>query len=214
VAGLLVSRLHNDLFHNLEAEITKQQSSPPTEKTIQGLVADRDWLFDGDNYHIDTSHLHAVVRFARQVTDQPTLRQAVDLTEYGRRLSRQYQYPGEEPFVDVHPTHALFFRAQLGEGVDEALAYFRERAEAINAAEQGAGAAEIYVTLLTRLGRHEEALEALARLVPAGAGMSGLAPTMSELAQTARAFDRLAQICQERGDLLGFTAGLIQGQKA
>ena len=92
--------LHDDLLRNLQSEIAKQEGTPPREATIRELVADRDWLFASDNYHIDTSHLHSVVRFARQVTDVPTLRLAADLTEYGRRLSSQYQYPGEEPFTD------------------------------------------------------------------------------------------------------------------
>jgi hypothetical protein len=215
VARLLVRRLHGDLLRNLEAEITRQEGQPPAEKSIAGLVADRDWLFGADNYHIDTSHLHAVVRFARQVTDPETLRLAVDLTEYGRRLSRQFQYPGEEPFVDVHPTHALFFRAQLGEEVNTALDYFRGRAEAVDAAAQGAGAAEVYVALLTRLSRHAEAFDAMARLVPAGAPLTGLAPTLSELASTAGSYEQLMAVCQQRGDLLGFTAGLIEaGAKA
>jgi hypothetical protein len=113
VARLMVRHLHGELARNLRAEVARHEGGQPTETTILGLVADRDWLFESDNYHIDTSHLHAVVRFARQTTDEESLRLAADLTEYGRRLSRQYQYPGEEPFVDSHPTHALFFRAQL-----------------------------------------------------------------------------------------------------
>ena len=210
VARLMVRHLHGELIRNLRAEVAKQEGAQPAEQTIRELVSDRDWLFDADNYHIDTSHLHAVVRFARQTTDEESLRLATDLTEYGRRLSRQYQYPGEEPFVDSHPTHALFFRAQLGEQVEEALAYFRERAEALPVAQHGPLPLETYVTLLARLGRHREALDALARLAPPGSQLSGFAPTMLELARTAGAFDRLMEICQERGDLLGFTAGLVE----
>src|SRR5580658_10436608 len=61
-------------------DITQQQGKPPTESTIAGLVADRDWLFANDNYHVDTTHLSSVVRFAQLVEDPEVLRLAVDLT--------------------------------------------------------------------------------------------------------------------------------------
>ena len=212
VAELLVRRLHGELTRNLQSEIAKQEGAQPGEKSIHDLVADRDWLFAADNYHIDTSHLHAVVRFARYLTAAEPLALAVDLTEYGRRLSRQYQYAGEEPFVDSQATHAMFFRAQLGEEVAQALACFREKAETLPAAEHGAGPAEVYVALLSRLGRYREALDALAALVPAGTQTSGFAPTMIELARLAGDYERLMEICESRGDLLGFTAGLVENQ--
>jgi hypothetical protein len=212
VAGLLVRHLHKELVRNLQAEVARQEGQPPQESSIAALVADRDWLFSADNYHIDTSHLSAVVRFARYVTEPEVLRLALDLTEYGRRLSRQYQYAGEEPFADAHVAHALFFRAQLGEGVEEALAYFRERAEA--AAGQGAGPAEVYVALLNRLGRHRDALEASAALIPPNVPVAGFAPTPSELARLSGDFARHREICRSRGDLLGYTAALMEERAA
>jgi hypothetical protein len=210
VAGLLVRHLHGELLRSLQGDIGRQEGKPPQEATIRDLVADRDWLFLNDNYHIDTSHLHAVVRFARLVEDPTVLRLAVDLTEYGRRLSRQFQYAGEEPFVDAQPSQAMFLRAQLGEQVEEALAFFRERATSLPAAEHGTLPAEVYVTLLARLRRFGEALEALATLVPAGVPTSGFAPTMLELARLSGDYDRLMAACRERGDVLGFAAGLVE----
>ena len=116
------------MLASLVADITQQQGKPPTETTIAGLVADRDWLFANDNYHVDTTHLSSIVRFALLVEDHEVLRLATDLTEYGRRLTAQFQYPGDEPFADTYPASALFFHAQLGEGVDEAVRVFAERA--------------------------------------------------------------------------------------
>ncbi|HEV3021640.1 MAG TPA: hypothetical protein VGX76_04210 [Pirellulales bacterium] len=223
VAALLVARLHDDLTRSLRDEIAKKQGSPPAEETIEGLVADRDWLFDNNNYHLDTSHLAAVVRFALVLDAEADLRRAVDLTEYGRRLSSLYQYPGQEPFVDCYPTHAHFFRALLAnatsvrgakgddtknEEVEEAIAYFRGRAEALADTDQGAAPGEIYVGLLSRLGRHAEAFEAAAALL-AGLRTSGFAPSLFELAQLAGKYDRLAEVSRERGDLLGFAMGLF-----
>ncbi|MGE0606172.1 MAG: hypothetical protein AB7O62_03525 [Pirellulales bacterium] len=210
VARLLVHRLHKDLLSNLQAEVARQEGTPPAEKTIQGLVADRDWLFASDNYHIDTSHLHAVVRFARQVTDAETLRLAFDLTEYGRRLSNQYQYPGEEPFADSQTAHGLFFQAQFGEQVEQALKYFGDKAKSLPLEEHGPGPAEVYIALLARLGRTAEALEAAAQLLPAGTQTSGFAPSLNELARATGNYGRMMEICRERGDVLGFAAGLAE----
>ena len=72
--------------------------------------------------------------------------------------------------------------------------------------------AEVYVTLLARLGRHGEALEALITLVPPGAQTSGFAPTMMELTRLSGGYDRYMQACRDRGDLLGFTAALVSSQ--
>jgi hypothetical protein len=208
VAALLVGRLHADLMRSLRDEIAKKQGSPPMEESISELVADRPWLFENNDYHIDTSHLSAVVRFALVLDEPADLRRAVDLTEYGRRLGSLYQYPGQEPFVDTYPTHAFFFRALLGEGVDEAVGYFRGRAEALADTDQGAAPAEIYVGLLSRLGRNAEAFEAAAKLL-AGLRTSGFAPSLLELAQLAGRYDRLAEVSRQRGDLVGFAMGLL-----
>lgn len=210
VAALLINHLHHELLENVRADIARQEGAQPSEGSIESLVSARDWLFGSDNYHVDTSHLSAVVRFARLVTAAEPLRQAVDLTEYGRRLSRQYQYPGEEPFVDVYPHHGLFFRAQLGEQVDAAVAHFAERARAVSVEEQGTAAAETYIALLTRLGRAKEAIEAHLELLPRGARTSGFAPSLLELARQAQEFGRLMDVCRERQDVLGFAAGLVE----
>jgi hypothetical protein len=209
VAALLVRQIHGDLLRSLKDDIAKKQGKPPQETTIDALVADRDWLFAENEYHIDTSHLAAVVRFALVIDDPEVLRLAIDLTEYGRRLSSLFQYPGQEPFVDTYPTHALFFRALLGEQVEPALDYFRGRTEALADADAGAWAAEVYVALLARLERLDEAFEAAARFL-AGARTSGFAPTLLDLAQRSSNYARLLEISRERGDLLGFVMGLAE----
>ncbi len=212
-AAMLVRQLHDDLLHSLRTEIGREEGQPPPERSLAGLVADRDWLFIDNNYHIDTTHLAAVVRFARFVEDTEVVRLALDLTAYGRRLSRQFQFAGEEPFVDVYPTSGLFFAAQLGQQVDDALAHFRARAEAVNIEEQGTAAAETYVALLARLKRFADAIAAAATLLPAGVRTTGFAPSLLELSRLAGSYERLMAACKERGDLVGYTAGLLE-QKA
>ncbi len=209
VASLLVRYLHGELFRSLSEEISRKQGKPPQETTIEGLVADRDWLMDNNNYHIDTSHLAAVVRFALVIDDPADLRLAADLTEYGRRLSPLYQYAGQEPFADTYPTHGLFFRALLGEKVEEAIAHFAERAETLAGENAGGAAAEVYVGLLARLGRNQEALEAAARLL-SNVRVSGFAPSLLELSQRVGSFNRLLEVSRERGDIVSYAMGLAE----
>lgn len=212
-ASLLVRRLHEDLIESVRADIERQEGTKPPEATLEKLVADREWLFLENNYHVDTTHLASIVRFARIVEDQDVLRLALDLTHYGRHLDQQFQFAGDEPFVDMYPTHGLFFSALLGERVDEALAYFRERATSLSIDDHGPIPAEIFISLLARVGRPLEAVEATAELLPPGTRLSGLAPSLLELSRLAGSYDRLKQVCQARGDLLGYTAGLIDAKK-
>jgi hypothetical protein len=213
-AALLLKHLHAELVANVRADIARQQASEPKERTLAELVENRDWLFGENNYHTDTTHLAAVVRFSRLIEDPALLELAYDLTEYGRRLSRQFQFAGEEPFVDVYPAHRLFFGAQLGKHVDEALAHFRSRAQQVDAAEYGAAAAEVYVALLSRLRRYDEAIRAAIELVGPGARTTGFAPNLLALSRLAGNYEPLLAACRQRGDLVGFTAGLVERQKA
>jgi hypothetical protein len=198
----------------VRADIARHEGGEPKEATLAELVADRDWLFGENNYHTDTTHLAATVRFARLIEERPLLELAYDLTEYGRRLSSQFQFVGEEPFVDVYPAHRLFFGAQLGRHVDEAVEHFRGRAKEVDVAEQGAGAVEVYVALLTRLERYDEAVRATIELLPPGVRTSGFAPNLLALSRLSGDYEPLLGVCRERGDLVGFTAGLVERLKA
>jgi hypothetical protein len=213
-AATLVRHLHKELTANVRAHIERQEGKPlgaeAKQETLVELMADRPWLFANESYHIDTSHLSSTVRFARLLTDPAAVRLALDLAEYGRRLARSLQYPGEEPFVDVFPSHRLFLAATLGENTDEALRYFRRKAEQLSIEDEGTGAVETYLILLTRLGRHGEALDEMARLVPNDVALSRYAPSMLELARESGAWERYLEAAQARGDLVAYAAGLVE----
>ncbi len=214
VVTLLVDFLYRDLTANVRADIARGEEEPPETVSLAELLRDRPGLFENDNYHIDTSHLSAVVRFARLSTEPDVLRKALDFTQYGRRLSDTYQFAGEEPFADAYPSHALFFAAQLGQDVDEALDYFMKKAQSLSLDEHGSGPAEVLVMLLTRLGRHREAMDAWAELIPPGTPTSGFAPSLLEMARSSGAFRQLIDVCRKRDDLLGFAAGLVEDHLA
>jgi len=225
VAGVLVRHLHEELLRNVRADIVRREGArreghEPAAVSLQELVSGRPELFEGDNYHVDTTHLAAVVRFALVCEDPATLRLALDLTEYGRRLSTQYQFAGQEPFGDTYPAHAQFYRGLLGESADEAVAYFRQRADELAETDRtgqtnsAAVAGEVLVGLLARMGRTAEALEESASRLAAGGRNSGFAPGLLELAARAQRYDRLQQISREHADAVGFTAGLLGATSA
>jgi hypothetical protein len=209
-ARLLLKQVHADLLASVTADITRQEGQPPREKTLHDLVHDRDWLFQDNSYHLDTTHLAATVRIARALTAPEDLRLALDLTEYGRRLSQQFQYPGDEPFDDMYPANALYFQALLGEKVDDALDYFRNKAETLDPQSHGYAAIETYIDLLSRLGRHEEALAAAMKFGLGSIQSLGNAPPLVELAHRTGDFAALLSHCRQKEDLLGFTAALVQ----
>ena len=207
-AGLLLEHLHNELLTSVRADVAHQEGREPAEKTLGELVADRDWLFGEHSYHVDTTHLASTIRFAETLTEERHLRLALDLTEYGSRLHTQFQYQGDEPFADIYESHALFFKAQLGESVDEAIAYFAEKAK-LDVMEQGTMPVEVYIDLLSRLGRHAEAIEAHRALLPADVPQRGVAPSLYELCKNAGNFGPLMDQCREHEDIIGFASGLL-----
>ena len=213
-ATQLLHRVHADLVASVQHDIARQEGQPPKETTLRELVADRDWLFQDNAYHIDTTHLAATVRIARVLSEPEDLRMALDLTEYGRRLSEQFQYQGDEPFAEMYPAHAHYLRALLGENVDEGLVYFRSKAEMLDPQYHGLAPVETYIDLLTRLGRHREAIEAAIKLSPKGMQPIGQAPSLLELAEKAGDYSPVLAYCREQGDLLGYAAALVQRARA
>jgi hypothetical protein len=214
-AALLLKQLHADLKENVRAHIKSQEGADaPAEATLDELVAGRDGLFESGNYHIDTTHLGSAVRIARILEEPSLIRLAWELTEYGRRLEKQYQFAGDEPFADVYPAHGYFFAAQLGKHVDDALAYFRQKAESSPIDEAGSLPAETCVVLLSRVGRLREAIEASASLLPQGTRTSGFAPSLLELSRAASDYNVLRDSSRDRGDLLPYAVALIAARGA
>lgn len=212
LVGILIRRVYRDLLENVRADIERRGASTPATASLAELLAGRDDLLADDNYHLDTSHLHATVRFARLVEDRESIELAWQLTEYGRRLASLYQYAGEPPFEDSYVAHGRFYGAQLGRDVEPAIAYFRERAEEAPAEQRGTLPAEILIVLLLRLGRRDEALAASLALLPPGLPTSRFAPTALELARQARRYEEVLESSRQRSDLLSFAAALAQRQ--
>lgn len=212
-ARRLLAQVHADLVASVKADIARQEGQQPPEQTLRDLLQDREWLFQDNSYHLDTTHLAATVRIARVLSEPADLQLALDLTEYGRRLSQQFQYQGDEPFAETYPANALYFQALLGENVQAALDYFQTKAEMLDPQHHGYGAIETYVDLLSRTGRPAEALAAAVKFGVGSIQPLGNAPPLVELARKSGDFAPVLAHCREKQDLLGFTAALVQSAK-
>ena len=208
-AAMLVKHLHAELLENVIGDIERHEGARPEETEIAELVKDRDWLFGESAYHIDTTHLSSVIRFARNLDDNETLKLAVDLAEYGVRLDKQYHYEGDEPFKDVYPSNLLYLKSLIGEDVDEALAYFLKKAEEIDVNYYGSMAVETYIDLLSRVGRHDEAIEATIKMLPDNVMRRGIAPSLFELSRKANSYSSMREHCKGRDDFLGYAVGYL-----
>ncbi len=215
-ADRLTRRLHDDLSANLRAEVARRgQPLPPEGTPIAALVEGRDWLFADDAYHLDVSHLASTVRLSPLLEDPASIALALDLTEYGRRLSDRHRHEGDPPFDDHHEDHARYLGALLGRDVDAAIAHFRaklpDREGDLNPRDE-AIAAQVLVRLLDRLGRPGEALEVaverLAHLPESALGCPGVA----QLCRTLGRLDRLAAVARDQGDLVQYTSALLARQ--
>ena len=161
-ARRLVQSLHEQLHERLVAEVIRHDEvAPPAGTTIPELIAGRDWLFGDDAYLIDVSHLGAVVQAAVHLPPGDAgLRPAIELCEYGARLSPKMRFPGDPPFDDLYADHRLYLQVLAGEAVDAGLAHFRQKAESVDLDEVGTRPAEVYVNLLLLAGRQTDAATA------------------------------------------------------
>lgn len=207
VAALLVRALYSDLAESLRYAVEQRMAAPPPTTSVRELLAGRDWLFESDAYHVDVSHLNAVVRFARALpADADDLPLAMELAEYGSRLSPQFQYPGDPPFENFYEAHLQYFRVIADQDRDAALQYFRDKLEAEPDETDRQLIAYVLVDLLMRIDRRDEGLE-IAR-----AHLANVSPqtgfSLQRLCFDAERPDLLQEIAREQGDLVTYTAAL------
>jgi hypothetical protein len=207
----VVDRLHHDLVQRLASEIEAKEGSQPRAHSIADLISARTWLFDDDNYHIDTSHLQAAVRMARLIDSTKAFEQATELCRYGEKLSPKYRYADPEPFADVYADSRRFFETLLGRSTDEGLAYFKEKAHHLEPADVGTFPIEVYLRLLQGLGRQQEAiafLQTRSNLVPGNLG--GLVDTICEEVGD---YSMLAAWARDRENVPAYLAALLADKR-
>ena len=208
-AAILVKSLHTDLLQSIEREVKQRMPFSPPATTLRELIAGREWLFADNNYHIDVSHLHSTVRFARSLNaGSPELVLARDLAEYGSQLSPQFQYAGEAPFTEFYLAHIQFFKFLASDEQDAALAYFQRQLEQEPDEPDQALIAYVLVDLLARTEQLGKAVTLAEKyLLKAD---PDFAAAFSELCLKAGCLDVLRSSAESRGDLVTFAAALVQ----
>ncbi len=127
-AALMVRHLYNDLQYSLRTDLESRNPIVPRNASIRELIKGQEILFAEGNYHIDVSHLHSIVGFARSLTkDDPELEQAIELCEYGSHLSEPLRYPGNPPFEDYYEAHLQFLNGLTGHDPSTSVQWFVDR---------------------------------------------------------------------------------------
>jgi hypothetical protein len=212
----LVRALYKELFERLCAEIERVQSFRPTAKTVRELLVGRDWLFADDLYHIDISHLGAVVQMSIHLSACEELELARELCEYGRHLSPRFQYNSDPPFENQYQDYGVYLAILSGDGVEEGLAHFRAKVENSKPEEVGTYPAEVFVNLLVKLGRNQEALSIARRYLATTDPRRMTCPGIVELCEKTGDYQVLADVAREQENPVHFVAGLLasRGRKA
>ncbi|MDG3002754.1 hypothetical protein [Paludisphaera mucosa] len=215
----LIRHLHESLVDNIRADVTRRgQPQAAAGAGIAELIAGRDWLFSDDAYHTDVSHLTTVVRWSATAADPEALRLALDLTEYGRRLSPRLQYDSAPPFERTFEDHNVYLKALTGRDVDAAVAHFRAKLDERDPSEDGdvqsTIPAQVLVNLLMRVGRQDEAVEvATEHLLDVPDGLLAC-PSIAELCQRSGRLDRLAAAAVRMKNPVHYLAARIQAGEA
>jgi hypothetical protein len=208
----LVRALYAELRERLAAEAERREGKPPAETTVRGLLAGRDYLFEEEFAHIDTSHLNAVVQMSSVLDPGEELEMARELCLYGQRLSPRLRYPSDPPFDDTYRDYGAYLAILAGDDVEAGLQHFRTKAEQADPETIGTYPAEVLVNLLLRLERPAEALAVARRFLAGADGRRLTCPSISELCQRMQDYRTLAEVAREQGDAVHFVAGLIAAQ--
>ena len=209
-AHLLCETLHSELVTNIKYAISEQEGSTPDEDDLAVLVQDRDWLFEGNAYYIDTSHVTSLVQMAPSIERAETLELLVGLTEYGKRLDEMYQFPGNPPFENVFEDYGIYVRTMLGREIESGLQHFCRKIETCDKNIAGTAPAQLLVNLLVKLDRAAEAVDVASKHLSDADTQFLSCPNVLQLCQMAGDYGRLAEISRQRKDLLSFAAATMQ----
>jgi len=207
--SLLVDHLHRELLEAIRYAVQQREGVQTDGVSLTELITSRPWLFEDNTYFVDTSHLSATVRFATESEDPETIAKAIELCEYGRRLSPMLQYKGFIPFEDVYNDCLVYLRALAGEDPEPALRMLEEKAQRENADLTGHIAAQVAVNLLCRIGRYREAVDVFRRYLRELPLSQLYCPTVHQLCALANDPKLLCAVAEQEDDVVGYLAGLL-----
>ncbi|WP_020473206.1 hypothetical protein [Zavarzinella formosa] len=206
----LVRTLHAQLLERLKADLEARGTPLTGSETIAYIVKEHPELMADGGYHIDTSHLSSIAQYSLELDACPERKQAIELCQYGEHLGEGLRYPSDPPFENSYADYRILL--QVLEGIDAiaGLKHFEDKI-APGLAEGNTFPTEVYVNLLIRLGRKEEALELAKKHL--GAERRQLScPGVYELCFQAKDYAGLAEAARNRGDSVAFLASVIAAE--
>ncbi|MBA3313438.1 MAG: hypothetical protein M3552_00525 [Planctomycetota bacterium] len=207
-AAMLVRDVYDALAANLKRDVESRLAGITAPDSIQELIADRGFLFENANYHIDVSHLHSTVRFARALTPaDPELALAIELAEYGSKLDRQFRYPADPPFDEYYEAHLAYLKAVADVDREASLGYFRDRLDKETDERDRQIIAYVLVDLLTRCEELNEAAKVAARHLADLEEPGGF--SFSSLCGKAGRIDLLRGAAEKADDPVRYAAAVI-----
>ena len=60
-AQLLAQHVHLELLANVSHAVAEKEGQPPEGNDLAAVVDGREWLFEGNAYYLDTSHVSSLV---------------------------------------------------------------------------------------------------------------------------------------------------------
>ncbi|MFK7820104.1 MAG: hypothetical protein AB8G99_15390 [Planctomycetaceae bacterium] len=208
VAAMLVTTLYADLKLSVLTDVRRKIPTEDDNKSLKELLVGREWLFEDNNYHIDVSHLNAVVRFARALDESCTeLPLAIELATYGRNLAEPLQYPAEPPFDQFYEAHLHYFRVLAGQNPDQSLAWFRKRLANEQDQQDQQMTAYVLVDLLRRIDKLDDAVHFAAEHLQDLNDPQGF--SFAALCHEAGAFDKLKAAATKKDDLLSYVSAVL-----
>jgi hypothetical protein len=209
---LLVRSLHQQLKERLTNDLESRGFSWPEGATIAQTIQKHPELMDEGAYHVDTSHLSNICSFALELDPCPEQLLAIDLCAYGEKLGPGFQTENDPPFENMYRDYGILIRTLAGIDVENGVTHFRNKIEPAMA-EGNTLPAEVYVNLLTKLNRTQEACE-VAKKYLAKENRQMACPSVYELCRNNRDFAGLAEVALARGDGVNYLAALIAARSS
>ena len=207
-AAVMVRTIYSDLQHNVRRDAERRQPTLKPGLSLGELVRGREFLFAEGAYHVDVSHLHSIVSFARHLLpSDPELKLAIELSQYGAQLAEQLRYPGDVPFDDYYAANEYFLKAVAGMAVDESMQYFIDRLNQESDAADKRMIAFVLVDLGQRVDRVNMALDAAAPHVSRLEDPAGF--SFTSYCVSAKRLVTLQAAARENDDVLAMATALL-----
>ena len=207
-AAIMVRNIYADMQANVRRDLERRQPVLTPDLSLGELIRGREFLFADAAYHVDVSHLHSIVSFARHLhRGDPELLLAIELSQYGSQLAEHLRYPGDVPFDDYYAANQNFLKAVAGQDVEESMTYFINRLNQEQDPADKRMIAFVLVDLGQRVDRVNLALDAAAPFVskledPAGFSFTAFCVNAGRL-------DTLESAARENDDVLALATAMI-----